>query len=140
MKSQETIFSRKKPLQILELITFMPIVKENVQKHLSRFLPVKLNYLDFFCNSDPLESKLSYLCYRKTQPINTTFFFDTKLRIIHYTSCRLPNNINFSDKNKSTQHNAALAIKRAIKGPSREKLYQKLSLKSFSDRRWLRRL
>ena len=77
------VFSRKEALQIVELITFMPIVKENVQKHLSRFLHVKLNYLDFFCNSDPLESKLSYLCYRKTKPINTTFFFDTKLRIIH---------------------------------------------------------
>ena len=54
------VFSRKEALQIVELITFMPIVKENVQKHLSRFLDVKLNSLDFFCNINNFICFLSF--------------------------------------------------------------------------------
>ena len=45
-----------------------------------------------------------------------------------------------SEKNESIQYNAALAITGTIRGASREKLYQELGLKSFKDKRWLRRL
>ena len=41
---------------------------------------------------------------------------------------------------ESVQYNAALAITGAIKGSSRERLYQELGLESLSDRRWYRRL
>ena len=41
---------------------------------------------------------------------------------------------------ESVQYNAALAITKAIKGKSRNSLYQELGLESLSDRRWYRRL
>ena len=41
---------------------------------------------------------------------------------------------------KSVQYNAALAITGAIRGSSREKLYQELGFESLRDRRWYRKL
>ena len=46
----------------------------------------------------------------------------------------------FSNKLETVQYNAALAITGAIKGTSREKLYQQLGLEYFQQRRWMRRL
>ena len=51
-----------------------------------------------------------------------------------------PHNESFTNKIESVQYNAALAITGAIKGTSRERLYQELGLESLSDRRWYRRL
>ena len=51
-----------------------------------------------------------------------------------------PNNNRLSEKIESIKYNAALAITGAIRGTSREKLYQELGLQSLKDRRWLRRL
>ena len=51
-----------------------------------------------------------------------------------------PNNDTFCQKIESVQYNASLAITGAIRGTSREKLYQELGLESLSDRRWSRRL
>ena len=41
---------------------------------------------------------------------------------------------------ESIQYNAALAITGAIRGSSREKLYQELGLESLQQRRWYRKL
>ena len=41
---------------------------------------------------------------------------------------------------ESVQYNAALAITGAIRGSSREKLYQELGFESLRDRRWYRKL
>ena len=49
-------------------------------------------------------------------------------------------NKTFFDKIESIQYNAALAITGAIRGSSKEKLYQELGLEYLSSRRWLRRL
>ena len=51
-----------------------------------------------------------------------------------------PGNISFSQKIESVQYNAALAITRAVRGTSREKLYQELGFEHLNDRRWSRRL
>ena len=51
-----------------------------------------------------------------------------------------PNNSRLSDKIESVQYNAALAITGAIRGTSKEKLYQELRLESLKYRRWLRRM
>ena len=51
-----------------------------------------------------------------------------------------PNNSRLSDKIESVQYKAALAITSAIRGTSKEKLYQELGLESLTDRRWLRRM
>ena len=46
----------------------------------------------------------------------------------------------FHQKNESLQYNAALAITDAIRGMSREKIYQELGLESLEQRRWHRKL
>ena len=51
-----------------------------------------------------------------------------------------PNNASFSEKIESIQYNAALAITGAIRGTSKEKLYQELGLEYLSSRRRFRRL
>ena len=51
-----------------------------------------------------------------------------------------PNNSNLSHKIESVQYNAVLAITTAIRGTSKEKLYQELGLESLRNRRWLRRM
>ena len=49
-------------------------------------------------------------------------------------------NNSFHQKLESIQYNAALAITGAIRGSSREKLYQKLGMESLKQRRWFRKL
>ena len=51
-----------------------------------------------------------------------------------------PNNPSLSDKIESVQYNAAPAITDAIRGNSKEKLYQELGLESLRNRRLLRRM
>ena len=49
-------------------------------------------------------------------------------------------NNSFHERLKSIQYNAALAITGAIRGSSREKLYQELGFESLQQRRWYRKL
>ena len=49
-------------------------------------------------------------------------------------------NNSFHAKMESIQHNACLTITGAIRGTSREKIYQELGLESFQLRRWYRKL
>ena len=51
-----------------------------------------------------------------------------------------PHNNAFSNKIESVQYNAALAITGAIRGSSRERLYEELALESLSERRRYRKL
>ena len=52
-----------------------------------------------------------------------------------------PNNTNICNKIESLQYNAALAITTgAIRGSSKEKLYQEFGFEYLSLRRWLREL
>ena len=49
-------------------------------------------------------------------------------------------NISFDQKLEQLQYNACLAITGAIRGTSREKLYEELGLESLQLRRWFRKL
>ena len=49
-------------------------------------------------------------------------------------------NNTFHQKMESVQYNAALAVTGAIRGSSREKLYQELGLESLHQWRWYRKL
>ena len=44
--------------------------------------------------------------------------------------------MSFQQKMEPIQYNAALAITGAIRGFSREKLYQQLDLETLQERRW----
>ena len=50
------------------------------------------------------------------------------------------NNLNLCNKIETCQYNAALAIPGAIRGSSKERLYQELGFEYLSSRRWLRKL
>ena len=50
------------------------------------------------------------------------------------------NNLNLCNKIENYQYNAALAITGAIRGSSKERLYQELGFEYLSSRRWLRKL
>ena len=68
---------------------------------------------------------------------DTSLFF-----IIHDSVIIIYNqayNLSFPPKLESIQCNAALALTGAIRGSSREKLYQKLGLESLQQRRWYRK-
>ena len=54
--------------------------------------------------------------------------------------CDQPNLCSLTNKIESVQYNAALAITGAIRGTSKEKLYQELGFESLKDKRWLRSL
>ena len=49
-------------------------------------------------------------------------------------------NTSFHQKLELLQYNACLAITGAIRGTSREKLYEELGLESLQRRRWFRKL
>ena len=49
-------------------------------------------------------------------------------------------NTSFHQRLESLQYNAALAITGAIRGTSKEKLYNELGLESLQNRRWYRKL
>ena len=51
-----------------------------------------------------------------------------------------PSNTTFSNRIKSTQYNAALAITGTIRSTSKEKLYQELGFETMKERGWFRRL
>ena len=51
-----------------------------------------------------------------------------------------PFNDSFKEKLEKVWYSAALIITGAIKGTSRERLYQELGPESFCDRRWYRKL
>ena len=49
-------------------------------------------------------------------------------------------NNSFKEKLESFQYNVCLALTGAIRGTSKEKIYQKLGLESLRDLRWCRKL
>ena len=49
-------------------------------------------------------------------------------------------NVPFHEKLESIQYNACLALTGAIRGTSKEKIYQELGLESLQIRRWYRKL
>ena len=51
-----------------------------------------------------------------------------------------PFNNSFHERLESIQYNAALAIAGAIRGSSREELYQEQGFESLQQRRWYRKL
>ena len=51
-----------------------------------------------------------------------------------------PNIETFVSKLESIQYNASLAITGAIRGTSKERIYQELGIESLANRRWYRRM
>ena len=147
-QAQEVIFSRKKNIGNHPAVFFnnLPIKRKSAQKHFGLLLDEKLNF------SEHINEKLK----KVTKSINLLRKLNltlprSSLLIIYKSFIRphldygdivydQPNNSSLSEKMEYLQYNAALAITDAIKGSSKENLYQELGFGSLKDRRWMRKL
>ena len=120
-----------------------PVIRRNFQKHLGLFLDSKLNF------SGQYDQKVTK-CINVIRKMNLSLPRSSLLTIyksfvrphLDYGDVIYdqPNNSSLSDKIESVQYNAVLAITGAIRGTSKEKLYQELGLESLRNRRRLRRM
>ena len=145
---QEVIFSRKKNIKNHPIVSFnnLPINRKSTQKHLGLLLDEKLNFSEHINKKLKKATKSINLLRKLNLPLPRS-----ALLIIYKSFIRphldygdivydQPNNSSLSEKIESLQYNAALAITDAIKGSSKEKLYQELGFESLKDRRWMRKL
>ena len=123
-----------------------PIQRKSVQRHLGLFLDEKLPFLKHIDEKIKkatvgvnLMRKLNLLLPRSSLLTVYKCFMSPHLDYgdVIYDQRNLS---SLTNKIESVQYNAALAITGAIRGTSKEKLYQELGFESLKDRRWLRRL
>ena len=145
---QEFIFSRKKNIKNHPIVSFnnLPINRNSTQKHLGLLLDEKLNFSEHI-NEKLKEATKSINLLRKLNLSlpRSALLIIYKSFIRPHLDCGdivydQPNNSSLSEKIESLQYNAALAMTGAIKGSSKEKLYQELGFESLKDRRWMRKL
>ena len=114
--------------------------RKSSQKHLGLLLDEKLNFSEHIngklkkvTKSINLLRRLNLTLPRSSLLIIFKSFIRTHLDYgdIVYDQ---PNNSSLSEKIESLQYNVALAITGAIKGSSKEKLYQELGFESLKDR------
>ena len=147
-QAQEQIFSRKVQTTNHPSIFFNENVvpQTTLQKHLGKFLDNKLNFSEHLKTIFQITNKTIGLL-RKLQTL-----LPRAPLITIYKSFIRPHldygdmiydqtfNMSFQQKMETIQYNAALAITGAIRGSSREKLYQELGLETLQQRRWYRKL
>ena len=131
--AKEVLFSRKKSKVIHPNLTFIgkDVHSSFFQKHLGLVLDSKLNFdmhlkdkISIVNNGIALLTKLRYSIPRK--PLLS---IDKAFLRPHLDYCDVIYDKPRNEKNlESIQYNATLAITGAIKGTSKEKLYNKLAL------------
>ena len=122
-----------------------PFHQVQLQKHLGLFLDPKLSFDEHIqCNLNKTRKIIRLIT--KLQPIIPravllTIYKSFLTLHLDYGDviCEYAFNESFQNKLESVQYNAALAITGAIRGSSREKLYQELGLESLKSRRWYRK-
>ena len=135
-QAQEIIFSRKKNATAHPPLFFnnSEIKLSSNQKHLGLTLDSKLPFNEHIKDKLPQANKGVGLL-RKLQTIlprnSLLTIYKSFIRPLLYYADVIydqPSNASFSKKIESVQYNVVLAITGAIKGSSREKLYQDLGL------------
>ena len=147
-QAQEIIFSRKvkKATHTPLLFNNNNVSQVNFQKHLGVILDVKLTFEEHLENvfnktnkTIGLLRKLSNLLPRQALVTIYKAFVRPYLDYGNVLYDQAFNN-SFHAKIESIQYNACLAIAGAIRGTSREKIYQELGLESLKLRHWYRKL
>ena len=147
-QAQEVIFFRKRQNLNHDSVSFNRNLVQQVpsQKHRGMHLDAKLDFQEHLGNIMRKVDKTTGLL-RKLQAVlpypSLVTIYKAFLRphldygdIIYDQGYKE----SFHQKLESIQYNAALAITGAIRGTSREKLYQELGLESLQKRRWYRKL
>ena len=128
------------------LFNDLPIASAPIQKHLGLILDEKLTFAHHLNEKISKANKgiglLKRLYYYLPRKSLLTIYKSFIRPHLDYCDVIYdqPHNDAFCKMIESVQYNAALAITGAIKGSSRDRLYQELGLESLSDRRWYRRL
>ena len=144
----ELLFSKKRTIEHHPNLMFngTPVNKVSKQKHLGVILDNKLSFADHIKHAIGKSikglnviRKLNHYLPRKTLLTIYKSFIRPHLDYGDVIFDQ-PSNHTFSNKIETIQYNCALAITGAIKGTSREKLYQELGLEYLAQRRWFRRL
>ena len=147
-QAQEVIFSRKiKKLSHPSLVfNSNNVLQTSSQKHLGVTLDVKLTFDEHLNNvlnkvnkAIGLLRKLQNLLSRSTLITIYKAFVRPHL---DYGDILFDQTYNssFHEKLESIQYNACLALTGAIRGSSKEKIYQELGFESLRVRRWYRKL
>ena len=146
-QAQEVIFSRKIQKTCYPSIYFNNKLVKQVpsQKHLGLILDNKLNFQEHLQNILNKVNKTIGLLRKLQNILPRELLTIYKLFVrphLDYGDVIYDQNYNnfFHQKLESIQYNAALAITDAIRGSSKEKLYQELGLESLKQRRWFRKL
>ena len=147
-QAEEVLFSRKiqKSSQPSLIFNNNIVTQSLTQKHLGIFLDTKLDFQEHLKSifskvnkTIGLLRKLHHILPRS--PLLTIYksFIRPHLDYgdIIYDQAY---NASFHQKLDSIQYNAALAITGAIRGTSKEKLYDELGLETLEKRRWYRKL
>ena len=147
-QAQELLFSRKTSSKPYPSLNFNdnPVHQVQLQKHLGLFLDPKLSF-DEHIQCILIKTRKIIGLIRKLQPI-----IPRAALLTIYKSFLRPHldygdviydrafNESFQNKLESFQYNDASAITGAVRGSSREKLYQELGLESLKSRRWYQKL
>ena len=116
------------------------------QKHLGLILDSRLDFnehIDYKINKcNKIIGILKRLSLTLSRKSLLTIYKSFVRPILDYTEIIYDKSFNesFKRKNEMVQYRAALVITGAIKGTSRDRLYQELGLESLANTRWSRRL
>ena len=147
-QAQEVIFSRKKSKTPHPLLQFNNVNVSQVtsQKHLGIILDKSLSFNEHlkmvFTKTNKtigLLRSLQNLLPRSALLTIYKAFVRPHLDYGDVIYDQAYNN-SFHEKLESVQYNACLAITGAIRGTSKEKIYEELGLESLQSRRWYRKL
>ena len=147
-QAQEVIFSRKLQKKNHNQVYFNHNSVKQVpsQKQLGMYLDTKLNFQEHLNNVlNKVNKTIGFLrkpqAFLPRQSLVTVYKAFIRPHLDYgYIIYEQTYNESFHQKMESIQYNDALAITGAIRGTSREKLYQELGLESFCKRRWYRKL
>ena len=147
-QATEVLFSKKRTIVNHPDLFFngIKVNRDTSQKHLGMILDEKLTFNNHVSKKLSKASKgvgiirkLFYLIPRNSLVTIYKSFIRPHLDYADFIYDK-PNNDSFVQNIEAIQYNAALAITGAIKGTSKDRLYQELGLESLSARRWSRRL
>ena len=147
-QATEVVFSRKKSPADHALLVFnnSNIKTVSHQKHLGLILDEKLSFdshlKEKISKANKVIGLIKHLSGTLPRHSLITLYKSFARPHLDYADVIYdqPHNERFCSTIESVQYNAALAITNAIRGTSRERLYQELGLESLRVRRWYRRL
>ena len=112
------------------------------QKHLRLILDEKLTFDDHITTANKLTGTLRKLYHYMPRDSLVTIYKSFIRSHLDYANVIFgkSSNATFSNQIQSVQYNAALAITGAIRGTSKEKLYQEIGFETMKESRWFQRL